>query len=259
MDRVPIPEFEEIFPFERRQMILGVLRQEGKVVAADLTGRLKVSIDTIRRDLNQLAREGLIQRVHGGGLPASPALKPVLQRQFSSQDQKQIIAGKAAQLIHDGTVVLMDSGSTAVEVARAVDAQKEFTMITHNPRAALALVERGSRAEVILLGGRIDCHELVTISPSTVTEVRKFRADLFFMGICSIHPSLGITCQTLEDLEIRRAMSEVSAEVAGLATAERLGTGAPMVLGPVSMLHYLITDAPGEITREYGRFGVTVL
>jgi DeoR/GlpR family transcriptional regulator of sugar metabolism len=259
MDTEPIPEFEEIFPFERRQMILGVLRQEGKVVAADLTGRLKVSIDTVRRDLNQLAQEGLIQRVHGGGLPASPALKPVLERQFSSQDQKQIIAGKAAQLIHDGTVVLMDSGSSAVEVARAVDVQKEFTLITHNPRAALALVERGSRAEVILLGGRIDCHELVAISPSTVTEIRKFRADLFFMGICSIHPTLGITCRTLEDLEIKRAMSEVSAEVAGLATAEKLGTGAPMVLGPVSMLHYLITDAPGEITREYGRFGVTVL
>ena len=79
------------------------------------------------------------------------------------------------------------------------------------------------------------------------------------MGICSIHPSVGITCRTLEDLELKRAMSEASAEVAGLVTAEKLGTAAPMVLGPVSMLHYLVTDAPGEITREYGRFGVTIL
>ena len=259
MNIEPILDSEEIFPIERRQMILGVLQQEGKVVAADLTGRLKVSVDTIRRDLNQLAQEGLIQRVHGGGLPASPALKPVLQRQFSNQDEKQVIAVKAAQLIHDGIVVLMDTGSTAVEVARAVDAQKKFTLITHNPRAALALVERGSRAEVILLGGRIDRHELVTISPSTVTEIRKFRADLFFMGICSIHPGLGITCRTLEDLEIKRTMSEVSAEVAGLATAEKLGTVAPMVLGSVSMLRYLVTDAPGESTQEYGRCGVMIL
>src|ERR1700737_2349925 len=103
-----IPDLAEIFPSERRQRILSLLQQEGKVVTAELTSRLKVSIDTVRRDLNQLAREGLIQRVHGGGLPASPALKPVLQRQFSSQDQKQIIAGKAAQLIHDGIVVLLD-------------------------------------------------------------------------------------------------------------------------------------------------------
>ena len=57
---------------------------------------LNVSIDTIRRDLNQLAQEGLIQRVHGGGLPASPALNPVLQRQFNSQTKKLIIAEKAA-------------------------------------------------------------------------------------------------------------------------------------------------------------------
>jgi DeoR/GlpR family transcriptional regulator of sugar metabolism len=250
---------EEIFPSERRQIIVGVLQREGKVVAAELSSRLKVSIDTIRRDLNQLAQEGMIQRVHGGGLPASPALKPVVQRQLKARDEKQALAEKAAQLIHNGIVVFMDSGSTAVEVARAVDPQMEFTLITHSPRAALTLAEKGSRAEIILLGGRLDAHELVTMSPSTTTEIRKFRADLFFMGICSIHPGLGITCRTLEDLEMKRAMSEASAEVAGLATSEKLGTAAPMVLGPVSMIHYLVTDAVAEIAQEYGRFGVTIL
>src|SRR5580693_6505943 len=157
---------EEIFPSERRQIIVGVLQSEGKVVAAELSSRLKVSIDTIRRDLNQLAQEGMIQRVHGGGLPTSPALKPVVQRQLKARDEKQALAEKAAQLIHNGIVVFMDSGSTAVEVARAVDPQMEFTLITHSPRAALTLAEKGSRAEIILLGGRLDAHELVTMSPS---------------------------------------------------------------------------------------------
>jgi DeoR/GlpR family transcriptional regulator of sugar metabolism len=193
----------------RRDQILGVLRQEGKVVAAE-------------------------------------------------HDEKQVIAGKAAQLIQNASVVFMDGGTSAVEVVRAVDPQLQFTMITHNPRAALALVEKGGSAEVILLGGRIDRHELVTMSPSTIPEIRKFRADLFFMGICSIHPSLGITCRTLEDLELKRAMAEASAEVVGLATAHKLGTVAPMVLGPVSMLRYLITDAASEMVLDYGRFGVTI-
>jgi DeoR/GlpR family transcriptional regulator of sugar metabolism len=259
MNVTPIHDLEDIFPSERRQRILGVLQQEGKVVAAELANRLKVSIDTVRRDLNQLGQEGLIQRVHGGGLPASPALTPVLQRQFRSQAPKQAVAEKAARLIQNATVVFMDGGTTAVEVARAIDPQTEFTMITHNPKAALVLLERGSRAEVILLGGRIDRHELVAISPSTITEIRKFRADLFFMGICSIHPVLGITCRTLEDLEVKRAMSEASAEVAGLATAEKLGTAAPMVLGPVSMLHYLVTDAPSEMTGAYCRVGMAIV
>jgi DeoR/GlpR family transcriptional regulator of sugar metabolism len=254
-----IPDFGETFPSERRQRILAFLKQEGKVVTAELTNRLKVSIDTIRRDLNQLAREGLIQRVHGGGLPTSPALKPVLQRQLGGQDKKQAVAVKASQLIQNGIVAFVDSGTTAVELTRALDPRLEFTLITHSPRAALALLERGSHAEVILLGGRIDRHELVTISPSTVTEIRKFRADLFFMGICSIHPALGITCRTLEDLELKRAMSESSAEVVGLATSEKLGTAAPMVLGPVSMLHYLVTDAPSDMTGPYVRFGMTIL
>jgi DeoR/GlpR family transcriptional regulator of sugar metabolism len=249
----------EIFPSQRRQKILGVLRAEGNVVAAELATRLKVSIDTIRRDLNQLAQEGFIQRVHGGGLPASPALSPVLQRQFNDRDEKQVIAEKAAHLIQNASVVFMDGGTTAVEVVRAVDPKSQFTMITHNPRAALILAEMGSSAEVILLGGRIDRHELVTMSPSTIQEIRKFRADLFFMGICSIHPNLGITCRTLEDLELKRAMAEASAEVVGLATAHKLGTVAPMVLGPVSMLRYLITDAASEMARDYARFGVTIL
>jgi DeoR/GlpR family transcriptional regulator of sugar metabolism len=89
-----IPDLEDIFPSERRQRILGVLQKEGKVVAAELTGRLKVSIDTVRRDLNQLAQEGLIQRVHGGGLPASPALNPALQRRLRGQVPKQEVRNR---------------------------------------------------------------------------------------------------------------------------------------------------------------------
>src|SRR6478752_826660 len=91
--------YDGIFPSQRRQRILGVLGTEGKVVAAELATRLRVSIDTIRRDLNQLAQEGFIQRVHGGGLPASPSLGPVLQRQFTDRDGKRAIAEKAVQLI----------------------------------------------------------------------------------------------------------------------------------------------------------------
>ncbi len=250
---------EEIFPIERRQLILGVLLEEGKVIAADLANRLKVSIDTIRRDLNQLAEEGLVQRVHGGGVPASPALNSALERQFENQKNKRIVAWKAVQLIENVDVIFLDSGTTAVEVARVIDREKEITVITHNPRAALVLAESGGRAEVILLGGRIDHHDLVTMSPSTIPEIRKFRAGLFLMGICSIHPTLGITCRTLEDLEVKRAMGVASAEIAGLATAEKLGTAGPMVLGPVSMLNHLVTDAPAEVTREYADLGVAIL
>ena len=134
---------EEIFPIQRRQKILGVLREDGKVVAADLAPRLKVSIDTIRRDLNQLEREGLVQRVHGGGLPPSPALSPVLQRQLDERDKKMTVAEKAVQLIQNGIVMFLDCGTTAVEVARAVDPNVHFTIITHSPRAALTLAEKG--------------------------------------------------------------------------------------------------------------------
>jgi DeoR C terminal sensor domain len=87
-------------------------------------------------------KEGSIQRVHGGEVPASPALTPVLERQFRDHANKQIVAKKAAQLVQNGAVIFLDSGTTAVEVAADLDPEKEFTVITHSPRAALVLAEQ---------------------------------------------------------------------------------------------------------------------
>lgn len=254
----PAAHVQDIFPPERRQRLLNWLRRDGKIVATEAAHQLNVSIDTVRRDLNQLALEGFIQRVHGGALPLSPGLRSGETGMEAPKPGKIQIAEKAAQLIQNGCVVFFDCGNTVLEIAKQVPARLRFTAITHHLPVALALAER-SDSEIILLGGRVNRTWYYAFSPNTAQEIRRFRIDLLFMSICSIDVEAGISCHELEDLELRKAMVESSSVIAGVATKEKLGTAAPFVLGPASLLDYLITEDPESFGGEFRRFGVTVL
>ena len=251
-------QLDDAFPPERRQRLLDWLRRDGKIVAADVAHRLNVSIDTIRRDLNQLALEGFIQRVHGGALPLSPGLREGETGQEKAKSGKIQIAEKAAQLVQGGSVVFFDCGNTVLEIAKQVPPKLQFTAITHHLPIALTLAERAD-CEVIVLGGRVNRAWHYAFSPNTAQEIRRFRLDLLFMSICSIDAEAGISCHGLEDLELRKAMIESSSTVVGVATREKLGTAAPFVLGPVSILDYLFIEEPESFGSEFRRFGVTVL
>src|SRR5512140_2433498 len=102
---------------ERRQYILDVLKREGRIIALDLSETLGVSIDTIRRDLRDLAVDGKLQRVHGGALPASPATSRYIDRQRNLTPEKISIGARAAQLVQDGMVIVMGGGITNVQTA----------------------------------------------------------------------------------------------------------------------------------------------
>jgi DeoR/GlpR family transcriptional regulator of sugar metabolism len=250
---------KELFPSQRYQWMIETLKTEGKLLAIDAAKRLCVSIDTVRRDLIQLAEEGCLQRVHGGALPISPSLRAVKERVHERPDVKTRIAEKAAQLIRNDAFVIIDGGTTNVELAGRIDVKLRFTMITNNLKAALVLAERGSAAEVIVLGGRLDPHDLIASNASTLLEIARLRCDLYFMGICGIHPEVGLTCRTFNDLEIKRAMANASAEVIGLADLEKLGTAGPLVLGPITLLNKLVTEADDPKLEAYRKGGVTVL
>src|SRR5690349_9255417 len=103
---------------QRKLILLDLLRQEGRLVAKTIAARLDVSEDTIRRDLRELAGEGLLQRVHGGALPASPAMADFAARQHISTDDKSAIGRAAAQLIQPGQVVFLDGGTTSAQLVR---------------------------------------------------------------------------------------------------------------------------------------------
>jgi len=245
---------------ERRKHIIETLRQEGKVVAKDLSREFGVSEDTLRRDLRELADAGLLQRVHGGALPKSQNPPDFSVRETQASAAKQAVARAAVRLVKNGQVIILDGGTTTLEVARHFPLDLQATVVTNSLHVALALSEY-SGIELFLVGGKFFRRSIVTIGPSSVDGFRQFRADLCILGICAIHPEFGITVPDHDEAQVKRAMIEVAADVAAVATAEKLGTSVTHLVAPVKELSFLITDSsvPPKSLKPYQVAGITVI
>jgi len=246
---------------ERKQFILDRLHQDGKIIAIELSQELGISEDTIRRDLRELAEAGLLLRVHGGALPASPAATAsYTARQQQSPAAKAAIAQAAMSLLEAGQVVIFDGGTTTLQVAQQLPANLRLTVITNSPPVALALSTH-PLAEVLIIGGRLLKPSVVASGAATVEAIRQVRADLCLMGSCSLHPEVGISTPDSEEAHVKRAMIASSAEVAALVSVEKLGTAAPYVVAPIDSLTHLVTqlDAPEALLEPYRRQGITVI
>ncbi len=245
---------------ERRQVILEQLRRDGKVVAVELSAALAVSPDTVRRDLQELAETGLLRRVHGGALPPASGARPYAARREQAPAAKAAIARATCRLLRSGQVILLDAGTTTLEVARHLPADLHATVVTNSPPIAVALAEHPG-VEVTVLGGRLDKAARATVGAATIEALRAIRADILVLGVCSLHPDIGITVNDLEELYIKRAMIANAAEVVAVSSADKLGSAAAFVVGPVEELTHLITErsSPQAQLDLYRSHGVEVV
>ena len=245
---------------ERRNYILELLHKDGRVLAAELSTRLGTSEDTIRRDLREMAGEGLIQRVHGGALLRSPDETSYSHRQKNLSAAKIGIAQRAARLVQNDMVVFLTGGTTNVQLATALAKDIKATVITHNPAVAVALGDH-ERIEVILIGGRLFKRSMVTVGGEALQSIRGMHADLCMLGVCSLHPEKGITIPDMEESIISRAMIEQSADVAALATVNKLGTASHFTVGKIQELEMIITEknAPDELLQPYRDLGIEIV
>ena len=185
---------------QRKELLLSRLKQDGQIIAKSLSEELGLSEDTIRRDLRELAGEGLLQRVHGGALPLvpdlppSPALGNFAERQLISSDAKPAIARAAAAMVKPGQIIFIDGGTTAVQLTRALAPDLRCTVVTHSPSVAVELTDH-ALVDVILIGGRLFKHSIVAMGPSALEAIAQIRTDIYFMGVCSLHPESGISTQ----------------------------------------------------------------
>lgn len=245
---------------QRKQLILDRLRQDGQIVAATLSAELDLSEDTIRRDLRALAAEGLLQRVHGGALPASPALGNFAARTQVEPAGKKAIGRAAAALIQPGQVVFLDGGTTCEQLALQLPPGLAATVVTHSPTIAVALVSH-PRIEVVLIGGRLFKHSVVAVGAAALEGIRRIHADLYFMGVTGIHPEAGLTTGDLEEAHIKRALMAQAAETWVLASSEKLNAASSCVIAPCSGATGLIVEpgVPRRSTRAFEKLGLSVL
>ena len=245
---------------ERRQLILERLGRDGKVVAAELSMSLAVSPDTVRRDLRELADAGLLRRVHGGALPATLGARPYAARLEQSPEAKVAIARATGRLFRHGQVILLDSGTTTLEVARHLPPELEATVITNSPPVAVALAGH-PKVDVTVIGGMLVKEAHALVGAATVDALRSVRADVLVLGVCSLHPEIGITVLELEESYVKRAMIANAAEVVAVSSADKLGSAGPYVIAPLEELTYLVTDAsaPPEKLDQFRAAGVELV
>ena len=226
---------------QRKQLILEKLAAEGQLLSKELSTLFDVSEDTIRRDLRELAAEGHLQRVHGGALPSSSAVATFSERKSLKTDAKQRVACKGVELISNGQVVIIDGGTTTLELIKLLPPELSITVVTHSPGVALGLVEQPN-IDVILIGGRLYKHSVVTVGAAAIESIGHIHADLFFMGVTGIHPEAGLTTGDYEEACIKRAFSGRAAETVVLASPEKINAASPFVIGDLSRINTLVVE-----------------
>jgi DeoR/GlpR family transcriptional regulator of sugar metabolism len=245
---------------QRRESILALLRERGRVYSAELSQQLDVSEDTVRRDLLVLAEEGHLVRTHGGAVPRSTTKLEFHARSRERPAEKEALARRAATLVQANHVVFFDAGSTILAVARAIPADLTFTAVTHSLPAAIALSDLPN-IEVILLGGRILKRGLATVGVESVESCRRIHADLALVGIAALDAEGGITDPSYEESLVKRAVIENASKVVVVSTADKLGSACPFQVAPTPSIDVLITEAnvPAATLDSYRTLGVDII
>ena len=244
---------------ERRAEILEALGRDKRVLASELAAKFGVSEDTVRRDLRELAEEGLLRRVYGGAVPRSPASPTYARRRSESPTAKAAIARAAVPFFRENHVVFFDAGTTALEVANQLPPELKLTVVTNSLPVAAILADHPN-TRVVVLGGVLLRETNATVGAETVEAFGRVRADLCVLGVASLHPEVGLGVFYHEDAEVKRAMIAAAAEVMVVAASDKLGTSAPFIVGPVSLVNTLVTDAcvPDGMVSAYQDAGIRV-
>ena len=244
---------------QRKALIVSRLAAHGQIVAKDLAHEVGTSEDTIRRDLRELAQAGKLQRVHGGALPASVAVGDLRVREQVSPQEKMALGRAGAALIQPGQVVILDGGTTAIQVARHLDPQLRATIVTHSPNVAVELAAHPG-VEIIVLGGRLFRHSMVSVGAEVINAALRLRADLYLMGVTGVHPEAGLSTGNAEEAAVKRALHERAAETVVLASAEKLMAASAFVVAPLQDLSTLVVPAatPARTLRALRAGGVIV-
>lgn len=245
---------------QRKKAILEALKRDGQVLAGELSVRFGVSEDTVRRDLRELAAEGLLQRVHGGALPASPAVAPIAQRRGMEVAAKRRIAQCAAAMIEPGQVVIVDGGTTSALLVECLPATLAATIVTHSPAIAVALAEHAT-IDVVLIGGKLYKHSVVTVGAAAVEAIAHIHADLYFMGVTGVHAQAGLSTGDFEESYVKRALAARAAETVVLASAAKLNAASPYRIGPIDMAQTIVVEraTDAKLVKPFEAVGVTVV
>jgi len=234
-----------LLAYERAQAILRILRDNKVVSVRELADEFDVSVVTIRRDLDRLEKQGLISKTHGGAVFLDRNINMGLQlseREKMYREEKRRIAAAAAKLVKPGSSVILDEGSTCLEVARSLRTTPDITVITNGLRVGAELL--GTGVNLILVGGVLDHRSAMLYGPETEKFFKNVRADIYFMGIDAFSETDGIMDNSFLQVSLKNLKARAVERVIGVANGAKYGQRAMALIGPLTMLDALVTEAP---------------
>jgi DeoR family transcriptional regulator, fructose operon transcriptional repressor len=250
-----------VLPSQRRQAILAAVRAEDAAAADDLARQFDVSVETIRRDLRALHSEGLLERVYGGATRPSGRSDEgsFTARSGRNVDLKRAIAALAASLVEPDDTIVIDVGTTALEVARALPASFRGRVLTNSVPAAMVLAAR-EEIELLLCGGQVRPGDAACFGAQAESFFAEFYADKAFLGSGGVHVRAGLTDYHPPEVITRRTIITQSAASYVLADSSKLGAIAVHRVCPLSRVTAVITDyqASPEVIEALTEAGCTV-
>ncbi len=229
---------------ERRQHILAIAHNEGRVRVRDLSKALGISQITIRKDLDHLQAKGLLQRSHGGALPAQPGalFDPSLQeKEKSHHHEKERIGAAAAEMVQEGQCVMLDSGTTTTAVAHALKRFSNLTVITNAVNIAAELT--ATNLEVILTGGILRKNSFSLVGPLAEDMLAEMHADILFLGVDGFDLEAGLTTPNLLESRVNRAMVTGATKVVAVCDSTKFDRRSLSRIVPATAVHHVITDS----------------
>ncbi|MEM1483890.1 DeoR/GlpR family DNA-binding transcription regulator [Oscillospiraceae bacterium PP1C4] len=246
----------------RRSQIVDEITEERMVKVSDLVQKYNVSIETIRRDLEYLEKNGYLKRVYGGAvLDRSYGQEPAYEhREVINYQEKQAIAAKTAELIDDGDTVFIDVGTTTLEVAHCLGMKKNLTVITNASLIAHSLLDNDT-CRTILLGGEMRRGELSVSGFLCDANIKYFHANKAIIGVGGITIDNGITDYHIEEANSRRMMIDRVEKVIAVADYSKFGVTAMNSVCGINRIHSVVTDwsTPSKMVAEYRAAGLHVI
>jgi DeoR family transcriptional regulator, aga operon transcriptional repressor len=228
---------------ERRREILELLNGDGRVLVRELAKKFRTSLITIRKDLESLHHDGLLERTHGGALPIRTGAlqdQTLREKERLHRREKMRIAAAALRMIRPGQVIILDSGTTTTSIARGCRQMRSLTVITNATNIAGELAD--SPVEVVLTGGSLRKNSYSLVGPLAEESLRKLSADMLFLAVDGFDVHYGLTTPNQLEARVNRAMSESARRTIVVSDSSKFGRRSLSLIMGVSSVHETITD-----------------
>lgn len=246
---------------ERQQRIIELVSKNKSVQIVDLTEIFNVSVMTIRRDLQELADKKYIKKVYGGAILNEEELnKPYFPRAEINSITKDDIAKRAVDLIHDGDTIILDLGTTVLQVSKHLAGKKDVTVIT----CSIPIINELSKypdIRVYSLGGELKRENHAFLGSNTENEISKYCVDIAFIGVAGISDRYGLTNFYHETAYLCSKIIKQSKKVVLLADSSKFDQAKPAVIGDLSLIDTIVTDSdiPERYQKLFNELNIEVI